>query len=55
MVLGDRGFCSYADIYLLKQQAVDCVFRIFNRKPNYQAGQRLGKDDHLVDWEKPKT
>jgi hypothetical protein len=55
VVLGDRGFCSYADICLLKQQAVDCVFRIFNRKPNYQAGQRLGKYDHLVDWVKPKT
>ena len=53
--LGDRGFCSYADICLLKQQSVDCVFRIFNRKPNYQAGQRLGKYDHVVDWEKPKT
>ena len=55
VVLGDRGFCSYADIFLLKQQAVDCVFRIFNRKPNYQTGQRLGKYDHVVDWEKPKT
>ena len=55
VVLGDRGFCSYADICLLKQQAVDCVFRIFNRKPNYQAGQRLGKYDQVVDWEKPKT
>ena len=54
VVLGDRGFCSFADIYLLKQQLVECVFRIFNRKPDYQAGQRLGKYDHLVDWEKPK-
>jgi hypothetical protein len=55
VVLGDRGFCSFADICLLKQQLVECVFRIFNRKPDYQAGQRLGKYDHLVDWEKPKT
>ena len=55
VVLGDRGFCSYADICLLKQQAVDCVFRIFNRKPNYQAGPRLGKYDPVVDGEKPKT
>jgi len=54
-VLGERGFCSFADIYLLKQRLVECVFRIFNRKPAYQAGQRLGKYDHLVDWEKPKT
>ena len=55
VVLGDRGFCSFADICLLKQQLVECVFRIFKRKPDYQAGQRLGKYDHLVDWVKPKT
>ena len=55
VVLGDRGFCSFADICLLKQQLVECVLRIFNRKPDYQAGQRLGKYDHLVDWVKPKT
>ena len=55
VVLGDRGFCSYADICLLKQQAVECVFRIFNRKPDYQTGQRLGKQDHIVDWTKPKA
>ena len=55
VVLGDRGFCSFADICLLKQQLVECVFRIFNRKPDYPAGQQLGKYDHLVEWEKPKT
>jgi hypothetical protein len=55
VVLGDRGFCSFADICILKQQSVECIFRIFNRKPDYQTGQRLGKYDHRVDWEKPKT
>jgi hypothetical protein len=54
-VLGDRGFCSFADICLLKQQLVECVLRIFNRQPDYQAGQRLGKYDHRVEWKKPKT
>lgn len=54
VILGDRGFCSFADIFLLKQGFVECVFRIFNRKPDYQAGRRLGKYDHLVEWEKPK-
>ena len=53
-MLGARGCCSFADIYLLKQQLVECVFGIFNRKPDYQAGQRLGKYEHLVDWENPK-
>jgi len=55
VVLADRGFCSFADIGLLTQQDVECVFRIFNRKPDYQTGQRLGKYDPLVDWEKPRT
>lgn len=55
VVLGDRGFCSFADICLLKQRDVDCVLRIFNRQPDYQTGQRLGKQDHLVDWTKPKV
>jgi hypothetical protein len=55
VVLGDRGFCSYVDIFLIKQQLAECVFRIFNRKPDYQIGERLGKQDHIVEWEKPKA
>lgn len=54
VVLGDRGFCSFADIYRLTEQGVHAVLRIFNRKPDYRTGQRLGKRDHLVNWEKPK-
>lgn len=54
VVLGDRGFCSFADIVLLNRQGVHAVFRILNRKPDYQTGQQLGKQDHLVDWGKPK-
>ena len=55
VVLGDRGFCSFYDIFKLKQQGVDGVFRILNRKPDYRRGQRLGKHDHVVNWEKPKV
>ena len=55
VILADRGFCSFADICLLKQRHVECVFRIFNRKPDYQTGQHLGKQDHIVDWTKPKA
>jgi hypothetical protein len=55
VILGDRGFCSFADICLLKQRQVECVLRILNRKPDYQAGQRLGKHDHIVEWAKPKA
>jgi hypothetical protein len=55
VILGDRGFCSFADICLLKQRQIECVLRILNRKPDYQAGQRLGKHDHIVEWAKPKA
>ena len=55
VILGDRGFCSFTDILLIKQQGAECIFRIFNRKPDYQTGERLGKQDHIVEWEKPKT
>jgi len=54
VILTDRGFCSFADICLLKQRDVECVMRILNRKPDYQTGQRLGKRDHIVEWTKPK-
>ena len=53
--MGDRGFCSFADICLLKQRHVECVLRILNRRPDYQTGQRLGKQDHIVEWTKPKA
>ncbi|NTV37542.1 MAG: IS4 family transposase, partial [Anaerolineaceae bacterium] len=55
VIVGDRGFCSFADICLLKQRDVECVLRIFNRKPDYQTGERLGKRDHIVEWTKPKV
>ena len=53
--LGDRGFCAYADIAQLQARGVQSVFRIFNRQPDFRAGQRLGKDDHVVNWNKPEV
>lgn len=55
VALGDRGFCSFADLVLLKQRGVHAVFRILNRKPDYRTGEPLGKQDHVVEWEKPKV
>ncbi len=52
--MGDRGACSYADVALLLPREVHCLFRIFNRKVDYRKGRSLGKQDHIVEWRKPK-
>jgi len=54
VMLGDRGFCSYAALARLAQRKVDCVMRLHPaRKVNFREGRRLGKDDRLVTWRKP--
>jgi hypothetical protein len=53
--VGDRGFCSYADIALLQRRGVHTVFRLFNRESDFRKGKRLGRNDHLITWTKPVT
>ena len=53
VVLADRGFCSYAECYLLNRQRVDWVMRKYHsRTVGVKHKKRLGKHDHLVDWMK---
>lgn len=55
IVLGDRGFCSYPVMALLLAQGVDTVFRLHSqRKPDFRSAERLGKDDYIVTWNRPK-
>jgi hypothetical protein len=55
VVLADRYFCSYFEIALLQQQGVDVVMRLHQRRPvDFRKGRRLGKDDHVIVWKKPK-
>lgn len=55
VVLGDRYFGSYYDLILLTQRGLDGVFRMHQRRPtDLRRGQRLGPQDHLVTWTKPK-
>jgi len=52
--VGDRGFCSYCDICLLKEQGVDTVFRLGAcRTSDFRKGKHQGKYDHLVKWKRP--
>jgi putative transposase len=55
IILADRYYCSYFLIALLQEYGVDVVFRLHqSRKVDFRRGRRLGPDDHLVVWYKPK-
>jgi hypothetical protein len=55
IVLGDRLFDAYRDIAMLKDRHVDSVFgRKQSRQIDFRSGRRLGHDDHVVEWRKPK-
>lgn len=55
LLLGDRLFCTFCDIAKLNARGIDCVFRLSSsRRADFRLGRRLGPDDHLVTWSKPK-
>lgn len=55
VVLGDRLYGTYADLAFVQARGADGVFRAHqSRTCDFQQGQALGKDDHLVLWHKPK-
>jgi IS4 transposase len=55
ILLADRGFCSYAELALLKQRGVDSVLRLHQRRrPDFRRGRILGLEDHVVTWTKPE-
>lgn len=55
VILADRYYCSYFEIALLRQRGIDVVMRLHQRRPvDFRKGKRLGKDDHLIVWRKPK-
>jgi hypothetical protein len=50
-ILADRGFCSYADIWLLMRQGVDSVMRKHQaRTTGVRPLRNLGRGDRLVEW-----
>lgn len=54
-MLGDKGFCSYYDVWQLPQRGVDSVFTLARRTPVEAASALavLGDDDLLIEWPKP--
>lgn len=53
--LGDKGFCSYYDVWQFQRRGVDTVITLARRKPldASSAVAVLGKDDLLIQWPKP--
>lgn len=52
--LADRCYSGWWDLALLGCRSVDVVVRKHQmRATDFRTGQRLGKDDHLVTWQKP--
>jgi hypothetical protein len=54
IVVGDRYYCSYFMIALLKELGVDFAVRLHQaRTADFRRGQRLGPEDHRVEWIRP--
>ena len=54
--LGDKGFCSYYDVWQFQERGVDSVITLARRTPVKAASaiEVLGPDDLLIHWPKPK-
>jgi hypothetical protein len=54
IALADRLFCNYWVIADSQRRGVDVVFRLHQaRKFDFRRGRRLGRNDHIVTWQKP--
>lgn len=55
VVLADRYFSGWFDLALLRRCGAHMVIRKHQlRATDFRTGQRLGKDDQLVCWERPQ-
>jgi hypothetical protein len=53
ILLGDRYFSGYWDIVFWQRRGVDVVTRLSNnRKADFRRGRRLGRDDHVISWQR---
>lgn len=55
IMLGDKGFCSYYDVWQFQNRRVESVFTLARRTPAVVSTSLavLGEDDLLISW--PKT
>jgi putative transposase len=51
----DRCFCSFILLAILRLGGVHFCTRLHQRRPiDFRRGRRLGRDDHLITWTRPK-
>jgi len=54
ILLADRYYCSYFMTALLMERGIDFVTRVHQlRTVDFRRGRRLGKGDHIVQWQRP--
>jgi hypothetical protein len=55
VVLADRFYCSYWEVALLLGRGIDIVMRLHQRRQvDFRGGRRVGREDHILSWTKPK-
>src|SRR5262249_6640512 len=55
VVLAERFYGSYWEVALLRGQGIDLVMRLHQRRQvDVRGGRRVGREDHVVSWPKPK-
>lgn len=55
VVLADRFYGSYWEVALLLTRGIDIVMRLHQRRQvDFRGGRRVGREDHVVSWTKPK-
>jgi hypothetical protein len=56
LVIADRGFSNFVLISLLLLRGAGSLFRLHQaRRLDWRKGQRLGKNDRLFTWSKPRS
>lgn len=55
VLLADRGFCGWGLLAQCRQRGIHAVFRLRgSRRSDWRRGRRLGPDQRLVVWVKPR-
>jgi hypothetical protein len=55
ILLADRYYGSYWELALLRRRGADLVTRLHQRRrADFRTGRRLGPEDHVVTWAKPR-
>ena len=54
VLLADRYMCAWFEIYMLRERGIDSITRMrVHRQVDFRRGKRLGKGDHIVQWQRP--